>query len=544
MIYVSYSREDLNSVYPICKHLLSEGVKLFMDINQASGGGYAQELIKRIESAEAILLFYSNNVENSTWVKHEIEFALSKNKRVIPVLLSEMTDSGWYQYYIGKYQYIQFRHNPYQCAKEIAKSLSEEWVDNPNNKENYTKWGSEEGTSAIQTSPKHEVNSASPQNNSLLKWIGGFCVILVLVLIGVCLWPIKPSPHNENISPIVGCDNTLDSTKLEKQKMSADSIYMEYKKKEDSIRKEAELNTPTGPGYGYVVPEDSNTIVEEPISGPQEDSKREPPQALNITWLYVLIPVFIIGCGLLVVFLRKRKISGRENVKMSSDIASRVSIDGSFCKVILPREVYATHLEKGEYLIDFEDKNRAGRHKTFNHAVNSDDCKVLFANFNEESLQEGRTIKCFIAGSKSLQSERDALRAVTCVMYNKWESKNFRILSYTFEDFEKTAVVGGHQKQYNKFIVEEADWALFVIDGEVGGITVEEYQKAMDAYKKNGKPKILVLAKEGSKDNEEVAAIKSEINKEHQYWADYKDITSMKQTFESTLNWYLIDIYL
>ncbi|MBQ3733605.1 MAG: toll/interleukin-1 receptor domain-containing protein [Bacteroidales bacterium] len=93
MIYVSYSREDLNTVYPICKHLLSEGVKLFMDINQASGGGYAQELIKRIESAEAILLFYSNNVENSTWVKHEIEFALSNNKRVIPVLLSEMTDS-------------------------------------------------------------------------------------------------------------------------------------------------------------------------------------------------------------------------------------------------------------------------------------------------------------------------------------------------------------------------------------------------------------------------------------------------------------------
>ena len=83
----------------------------------------------------------------------------------------------------------------------------------------------------------------------------------------------------------------------------------------------------------------------------------------------------------------------------------------------------------------------------------------------------------------------------------------------------------------------------FIIDGEVGGITVNEYRVAMDSFKKNGKPKILALAKVGSEDNEKVAEIRDEINKEHQYWTDYTDIVSLKYIFESTLNWDLIRMF-
>ena len=240
--------------------------------------------------------------------------------------------------------------------------------------------------------------------------------------------------------------------------------------------------------------------------------------------------------------LRVRK-SRKGKIKLSSDIASKILIDGDLQKEIEPREIYTTHLENGEYLIDFEDRQDENRHKTFNHEVTAKDCKLLFANFLEESSKNGKSIKCFIAGSKTLQQERDALRAVTCVMYNKWDSKFFRILSYTFEDFKKEHTLVPPQELYNKFIEEEADWALFIIDGEVGGITVNEYRVAMDSFKKNGKPKILALAKVGSEDNEKVAEIRDEINKEHQYWTDYTDIVSLKYIFESTLNWDLIRMF-
>lgn len=280
-----------------------------------------------------------------------------------------------------------------------------------------------------------------------------------------------------------------------------------------------------------------------PISE-DEDTNDIPCNSSLPTIIPMIYPIlsFLIGCGLMYFLLRVKK-SRKDNLKLSSDIASKISIDGDIQKEIESREVYTTHLEKGEYLIDFEDKKDENRHKTFNHEVTSKDCKLVFANFLEESSQNGKTIKCFIAGSKTLQQERDALRAVICVMYNKWDSKKFRILSYTFEDFEKEHTLVPPQELYNKFIEEEADWALFIIDGEVHGITVDEYRVAIDSFKKNGSPKILVLAKIGSENDEKVAEIRDEINKEHQYWTDYTDILSLKYIFESTLNWNLIRMF-
>lgn len=78
-----------------------------MDYEQLAGGDYAHKLTKQIESAEAILLFYSENTENSTWVKHEIEFALSKNKYIIPILLSEPEESSWLHFYLSAYNWIK-----------------------------------------------------------------------------------------------------------------------------------------------------------------------------------------------------------------------------------------------------------------------------------------------------------------------------------------------------------------------------------------------------------------------------------------------------
>lgn len=155
-----------------------------------------------------------------------------------------------------------------------------------------------------------------------------------------------------------------------------------------------------------------------------------------------------------------------------------------------------------------------------------------------------RTIKCFIAGSKALQAERDALRAVASIMYNKWSSKHFRILTYTFEDFDRAVVAGGHQTRYNRFISEEADWAIFVINEEIGGITLEEFNTAMDSFKKHGRPKILVMAKNTQETNDEIAAIKAAITEEHQYWSEYSDLDDLKHIFEETLNWDLIDMYM
>ncbi len=161
---------------------------------------------------------------------------------------------------------------------------------------------------------------------------------------------------------------------------------------------------------------------------------------------------------------------------------------------------------------------------------------------NGRSTSNGKTIKCFIAGSKALQNERDALRAIISIMHNRWKNKKISILSYTYEDFDQSFVIGGRQKEYNQFIEKDADWVLIIINGKIGGITLEEYQVAMNAFMKNGKPKIIALAKQDAIDNSETIMIKEEINSAHQYWTEYKDIEHLKSQFNKILNNDLIEL--
>lgn len=600
MIYCSYNQKDKSTVQRICRSLTEKGIQLFVDYEQLAGGDYAQELTKQIESAEAILFFYSENTENSTWVKHEIEFSLSKNKCIIPILLSEPKDSSWLYFNLGSFNWIKLDgENINSIADRIIYVLSSLYQRSDDILFQAKKNIDEDG---LVNDPQSDTSKCHPLFRK--KRIFGCGIIVILGLIALFLLFALFYVGSPNPSPNLTSYDTIDQGQTDslvlKQREAelrnrvdeqllrllqeienpvvagpenhSQSIIheIEIALGEDSIPfPQVSINTPQGRLNAFhkyqetvysvldiKIAEMESKLEEERYSdnvsfqGGQNDYKRRGRYAVAkecrsdngaFVWLLMFLS-FLVGSGLMFLLLRVKK-SRKDNIKLSSDIASKISIDGDLRKEIESREVYTTHLDKGEYLIDFEDKQDGNRHKTFNHEVTTKECRLVFANFLEESSQNGKSIKCFIAGSKTLQQERDALRAVTCVMYNKWDSKNFRILSYTFEDFKKEHTLVPPQKLYNKFIEEEADWALFIIDGEVGGITVDEYRVAMDSFKKNGSPKILALAKVGSENNEKVAEIRDEINKEHQYWTDYTDIVSLKYIFESTLNWDLIRMF-
>ena len=365
MFYACYSCEDSARVIPICNALKDKGMTVYKGPECiAFGESYAQEMTASIESAEAVLFFYSDHAEKSLWVKKEVEFALSSGKKVIPVLLSEPAREGWFVHRFPKASAIDTRK---RNTKEIVSSIS------------------------------RVASKSKFSKKRIISYLRVFAVLFCVLFI-----QRAPSPS--------------------------------------------------------------------PSSAPSDATQA--PNATPITWVFVL-SAFLLGGGLMFLIQKPRR--NKKAVK----------------------------------------------------------------NTTEE-----KTIKCFIAGSKSLQRERDALRAAASVLYNRWSSKNFRILSFTFEDFQKEHTNVPPQEMYNRFIAEEADWALFVIDGSVGGITAEEYRMAMDAYKSKGRPKVLAMARSGSSNDEKVAAIKAEIDREHQYWNDYTDIENLKYTFESALNWSLIEKYM
>lgn len=608
MVYCSYSQKDILVVQRIFRSLTEKGVQLFVDHKQMIGGDYAQELTKQIESADAILFFYSGNTDNSIWVKHEIEFALSKNKYIIPLLLSEPEESSWLHFYLGAFNWIKLEGgNINSISDRIINVLSALYQrdDVPPCETNRNI--EEDGLSDTPQSDKSKGSSFS--KNTKKYGCGLIAIISTMFFLYFALFHVG-SP-NPSYKPNTSSYDTISSSNIDNEHL--DSLVLKQRAAELRSRVDEQLlklrmefenpnigRSGNGSSSQSIIHEIELTLGEDSIpfpkdstntlqgqlnafqkyqetvysvlgnkiaemevelekekssnnvsfQGGQNDYKRRGRYAVAkeccsdngvFVWLLMFLS-FLVGSGLMFLLLRVKK-SRKDNIKLSSDIASKISIDGDLRKEIESREVYATHLDKGEYLIDFEDKQDENRHKTFNHEVTTTECKLVFANFLEESSHNGKSIKCFIAGSKTLQQERDALRAVTCVMYNKWDSKNFRILSYTFEDFNKEHTLVPPQELYNKFIEEEADWALFIIDGEVGGITVKEYRVAMDSFKKNGRPKILALAKVESENNEKVSEIRDEIKKEHQYWTDYTDIVSLKYIFESTLNWDLIRMF-
>lgn len=610
MIYVSYSREDRTVVQRVCQSLVEKGVQLFVDNEKLTGGDYAKYLKKQIESAEAILFFYSENTEKTTWVKHEIEYSLSKSKRIVTVLLSEPKKDNWLNFYLGTTNWITVdRENISIITDKIKNALETLNGEIKSNQQITTGIVDEHRTIKY---PHSDKKKHAPQFWKKKKVCYGIIVMLCVVALFLIFSPIyveSPkfcgSPNsicssNPSLNDTISYSNInygqtdsltlqhrvtemriwVDEQLLILQQEIENPNFPESDNNYQSIIREiyiilgisfpqVSINTPQGrlnAFYKYrkmvysaldrkiaemelQLKERSNPYNLLSQGGQIDSSRLEGDEVVNeyssdnvgLVWLLAFIS-FLVGSGLMFLLLRAKKLK-KDNIKLSSDIASKISIDGEFKKEIASREVYTTHLEKGEYLIDFEDKQDENRHKLFNHVLTTKECRLVFANFLEESSQNEKNIKCFIAGSKKLQQERDALRAVTCVMYNKWDSKNFRILSYTFEDFKKEHTLVPPQELYNKFIEREADWALFIIDGEIGGITSDEYRVAMDSFKKNGRPKILALAKVGSENNENVAEIKDEINKEHQCWTDYTDIVSLKYIFESTLNWDLIRMF-
>lgn len=204
-------------------------------------------------------------------------------------------------------------------------------------------------------------------------------------------------------------------------------------------------------------------------------------------------------------------------------------------------QVHKFHLSKGKYVVDFELKSDKTKHYTISINVkNTREDQIIEGTF-DLLLREKNTIKVFIAGSTRLVAERDALRSVIGQMYNKYKEDNLLIEAYSFDDFPREFTVGGHQKLYDEFIRKEANWVVFITDGEMGEKTIWELENAINAYKSDKRPKILMYSKpEMAQTSQQVSSFRKLLLEENQYWIDYASIIDIKTSFRDHLQW---DLY-
>lgn len=171
-----------------------------------------------------------------------------------------------------------------------------------------------------------------------------------------------------------------------------------------------------------------------------------------------------------------------------------------------------------------------------------------------------KKIKVFIAGSKQHNAERNAIRSEFMKISNASNNK-LEIRGYSFEDFESFFSAEGRQMDYNCFIEDEADSVVFVLDNKVGGITFEEFERALKSYEKVKHPRIYVYSKQGILQsispalqkklqkseylskilelNSEIVKIKQLINQHAQYYVEYCNILDLQQKVAADFGKYL-----
>lgn len=551
-VYISYSESDAELALSYSQQLSDVDLTHFIDNNHGSTTqSHANSVQSAILDSDAILFIYGKDSEESIEQRQELDFALENNKRVFYVLkrslghgiihtkLKKKCFEGSIEnivHYIFPNRFPS-RYGVHYCPDikahdvlpiEAPKYKVHEPIPNPTVKSNFRR----------------------------RMWVATI-VIGVLFIFGATILFFRYDSHNDEVS-------CFESRCFNDTLLEGDGLFHD-----DIVEPTWDAMTEEGSEYEPMpaMPESSpdlivdETIYDEDIyeddsSYPDDISGRVPIEDEMIIdddiyktdektsnrwidnktqWVVGIISGvvgFIIGIVLMIALRRHKK---SNNVKLSSDVDVSITVDNTPLVSIGAREVYSTHLNKGEYIIDFTTNEKQKRHNRVIQNIEGKGPYVIFSKFG--AIEVERKFKCFIAGSIALTPERDALRAVIAELHNQWEAEKFQINSYTFEDFSRDVVIGGQQKLYDTFIAEDADWVVFIIADGIGDKTLNEYRVAMDSYIQYGHPKILFLAHSDSTNDPVVKNIKREIIQSEQYWNSCNNVEQMKALFYKCLNW-------
>ena len=143
-----------------------------------------------------------------------------------------------------------------------------------------------------------------------------------------------------------------------------------------------------------------------------------------------------------------------------------------------------------------------------------------------------KEIKVFIAGSTLLNNEFNAVADALRIVTNS-NSKGIRITPKTYEDYKDPFSLEGDQAKYNRFIMNEADYVIFVLDAIAGGITQEEFDIAWNTFTSEKRPGLYVYYKPANTISKDVQDIIRRINQCRQYYTEYSDIVNLKLKVET-----------
>lgn len=131
-----------------------------------------------------------------------------------------------------------------------------------------------------------------------------------------------------------------------------------------------------------------------------------------------------------------------------------------------------------------------------------------------------KKISVFVAGAKKLSALRLRLKAMANDLNNEFKQKNID----TFVNMVSYENFGEEQGEYNKFIAEEADLVVFLLEDRIGEVTEMEYRLVVSCNEKKGRPEYSVLLREFDEKTPEIAYIEELMHStSHKYYVSYSN---------------------
>ena len=125
-IFISYSRRDSDVAGLLYDRLRSSGRKAWLDKRSIPvGASYAEEIVKAIDRADAVVLLLSENANTSRDIHREIQLASNEDIRIFPLRLAEIEYHPVLKYHLSATQWVDGTEDLDLAVAELLDALGE-----------------------------------------------------------------------------------------------------------------------------------------------------------------------------------------------------------------------------------------------------------------------------------------------------------------------------------------------------------------------------------------------------------------------------------
>jgi hypothetical protein len=122
-IFVSYRRSDRELVASIVRRLELRGVAVWYDAEIEGGADWREVIVEALTDSSMLVIFFSEDANNSRQLKKELAVADSLGKPVAPILIEDTRPRGAYLYELADRHWIQAFPDPMAKIDELVEHL-------------------------------------------------------------------------------------------------------------------------------------------------------------------------------------------------------------------------------------------------------------------------------------------------------------------------------------------------------------------------------------------------------------------------------------